>query len=95
MGFGGPVWHASVGRLAGEEAREAMARRILNGVGDVSLGEWVERGRPILHIRRRLSDAEAPVVGPVVDIRGTDEAEARMRVMRLYLPPAVSWRTPF
>lgn len=94
MNVGGPVWHASVGRIQDEYAREAMARRILAGVGDSALGEWVERGRPILHIRRRLSDAESAVVGPVLDIRGTAEAETRMRVMRLYLPPSLG-RVPF
>ena len=94
MGFGGPVWHASVGRLQDEAAREAMARRILDGVGDIALGEWVERGRPILHIRRRLSETEAAIVGPGGDIRGTDEADARMRVMRLYLPPGLG-QVPF
>lgn len=89
MGFGGPVWHASVGRLSGEDARERLAREVLSGCGDASLGEWVERDRPVLHIRRRLTAEEAAGIGPVLDIRGTDEAEARMRVMRLYLPPGM------
>jgi len=92
--LGGPVWHASVrdptGRLSAD-ALEARAREELAGVGDPSLGEWMELGDVgVLHIRRRLSVDEAPSVGPVVDVRGTWEATRRLNRVRRYLPPA--WR---
>lgn len=87
MGFGGPVWHASVSRLDTSDAKEALALVVLSGCGDARLGEWRERGPKAFHIRRRLTDDEAAAIGPAVDIRGTPEAAARMRVMRLYLPP--------
>lgn len=89
------MWHASVGRLGTQDAREELARRVLDGCGDASLGEWVEPGLLALHVRRRLTQEEAEAVGPVLDIRGTADAEARMRVMRLYLPPSFRYADPF
>lgn len=59
-----------------------MAERALRGVGDAALGEWRETGRSgIVHLRRRLSDAERRAAGNlgVRDIRGTDEEAARFR----------------
>jgi hypothetical protein len=88
------VWHASIGRLPSVEDREKLARKVLDGVGHASLGEWVERGH-IVHLRRRLTDDEARDIGPVVDIRGTDEAYQRMAVARLYLPTEFVNRPPF
>lgn len=41
-------------------------------------GEWLERGDLALHLRRRLRGAEARSVGPVVDVRGTAEQQARL-----------------
>ena len=58
-----------------------LARMFLNGVGDASLGEWVEAGeRGVFHVRRRLSAAEQEEFGiPVVrDVRGTPEYEGRL-----------------
>ena len=89
------MWHASIGRLATVEAREQLARDVLDGVGDAALGEWIERDRPVLHLRRRLTAVEAAGIGPVVDIRGTYEAQQRMRVARLYLPTALVNSEPF
>jgi hypothetical protein len=56
---------------------EAEAVRQLTGVGDPALGEWREWTGHAFHIRRRLSDREMPKVGPVVDIRRTQEALRR------------------
>jgi hypothetical protein len=69
---------------------EPDADRVLRGLGDPRLGEWREwTGTGYLHIRRRLSAAEQARVGPVADIRGTEEARARARVLgpRLALVP--------
>lgn len=57
------------------------AERQLAGVGDASLGEWREKGRAAVHLRRRLSDREQRSIGPAVDVRGTPEA--LQRAMRL------------
>lgn len=89
MGLGGPVWHASVKFLPNNSNRwdrspgtlpllESQARRVLYGVGEASRGEWSERGGwEFFHLRRRLSTEEELLVGPVMDIRGTPEAERR------------------
>ena len=55
----------------------------LAGLGDPRAGEWRERGERAFHIRRRLSDREMILVGPAVDIRGSEEA--RIRAIRLGL----------
>lgn len=82
MNFGGPVWHASGGGPTEAISRE-LARMALRGVGDASLGEWTEvgrrvGGRVIVHIRRRLSRAEEPLVNTLRDIRGTPEERERL-----------------
>lgn len=94
MGLGGPVWHASVASLGtrrlGERDLRRMARKVLDGVGDRMMGEWEEWTGRAFHIRRRLAPWEQASVGPVVDIRGTDEARTRALVLgdRLSLAPA-------
>lgn len=79
------MWHAS-GRGAGEAASLAIAQRALEGVGDASLGEWIETGSPgsgVVHVRRRLSSREATNRGIVVrDIRGTPEEARRLAKVR-------------
>lgn len=40
-----------------------------------------------IHVRRRLTPAEAVAVGPVVDVRGTAEAARRLAAVERYLPP--------
>lgn len=61
-------------------------------MGDARLGEWREPARAAFHLRRRLSETEQAVVGPVADIRGTEEARQRAArvgpVLRL-VPPAL------
>lgn len=92
MSLGGPVWHASVAGLKSFEDLEKIARMTLKGVGDSSLGEWVQRRiltvGNIVHIRRRLSLEEQKVTGPAVDIRGTPEAERRLRRAKRWQPYA-------
>ncbi len=91
-GFGGPVWHASAastGALSGlgAEFLERKAREALEGVGDASLGEWTEWTGVAFHVRRRLTAEEQATVGPVVDVRGTKEAQQRMESAWPDLPP--------
>lgn len=43
---------------------KGKARTALDGVGDASLGEWIETGRTAVHLRRRLSDAEVEAARP-------------------------------
>lgn len=59
----------------------------LDGVGDPTLGEWVEVGNTAMHLRRRLSALEQLAVGPVIDVRGTAEGNARVERARRFLPP--------
>ena len=81
MELGGPVWHSSVAGSILKAALEREAERQLFGVGDASLGEWREWTGKAFHIRRRLSEREQRAVGPVEDIRRSDEA--RMRAGRV------------
>lgn len=56
----------------------------LIGVGTAQ--QWEEKGERAYHIRRRLTPKEQARVGPVLDIRGTDEARRRFEVVRQWLP---------
>ena len=82
-GWGGPVWHASVGSPAhGDGSLERAARELLAGVGDADAGEWLEYGTAagairVCHLRRRLTDAEACAIGPARDVRGSPEHRRR------------------
>lgn len=74
------MWHAS-GRSIGGQSSAQIARNALRGVGDATLGEWLESGsRGIVHVRRRLSLGEQETFGiPFVrDIRGSDEERDRL-----------------
>lgn len=64
---------------------QQIVRRALRGVGDAALGEWTEQGTA-LHLRRRLTHAEAALVGPVRDIRDTEEERMRMEALLAALP---------
>lgn len=92
MQLGGPVWHVSAATpgLAIPALLEAECRRQLAEVGDASLGEWPEWTGHAFHLRRRLNTREQRKVGPVVDIRGTQEARQRAQRLgtRLKLVPA-------
>ena len=60
--------------------------KALEGIGDATLGEYHEWSGRAYHLRRRLSVDEAALIGPVVDVRGTPEAELRLRPVRHLLP---------
>jgi len=83
MGFGGPVWHASIRTYSGNMAlAKEQAIKALAGVGDAALGEWHEVGSMAYHVRRRLSAAECAESGLVMrDIRGTGEERKRVRAL--------------
>src|SRR4051812_6751332 len=88
MDLGGPVWHASA-RAINEPSSWRMAVNALAGVGDAGLGEWRERGENgVMHLRRRLSDAERAMAGNlgVRDIRGTAEERARFTALFAAVP---------
>lgn len=67
------------------ETSLGIATRALDGVGDASLGEWIEdgsEGSGVVHVRRRLSTREAGNHGLVVrDIRWTEEERRRLAVV--------------
>jgi hypothetical protein len=85
MNFGGPVWHASAAH-APERRLKATVVDELAGVGDAGLGEWHEWSGKAYHVRRRLSEDEQKLVGPVIDIRGTVEATMRLMPVQRILP---------
>jgi hypothetical protein len=75
------VWHASVSGFSRQACRY-KALQALDGVGDEKLGQWEEIGEKAVHVRRRLTDDEAKMVGGVRDIRGTQEARAIVERLR-------------
>lgn len=88
--YGGPVWHASAAptRFAlGEATLRERALAALLGVGDTLRGEWYEWSGRVYHVRRRLTEEEERLVGPVVDVRGTPEGARRHGRMRPFLSP--------
>lgn len=77
------MWHAS-GRASRGKSSAQIALNALRGVGDVTLGEWIETGaRGVVHVRRRLSAIEQETFGlPTVrDIRGTEEEWKRLAAL--------------
>jgi hypothetical protein len=94
MCLGGPVWHASAAPYKStfspsKHELRALALKALEGVGDASLGQWEEWTGKAFHVRRRLSAEEQKDVGPVVDVRGTQEAferAIRARKIAPYIP---------
>jgi hypothetical protein len=58
----------------------------LEGVGDLE-HEWREWTGRAYHIRRRLTYVEQSAVGPVIDLRGTDEALRRFEACRKTINP--------
>lgn len=88
MELGGPVWHSSVAG-APKHVAAVLAARVLDGVGSRIAGEWHEWTGKAYHIRRRLTQEEMNVTGPVVDIRGTPEAVMRLALVRHIVPPEI------
>lgn len=77
------MWHAST---PASQHAERILEEALRGVGDASRGEWTIRSPQFLHLQRRLTVAEDAVVGPLRDIRGTEEAR-RLLAAVPSLPP--------
>lgn len=89
-GYGGPVWHASAAPTRwplSEGLLRALAQLALEGVGDALLGEWHEWSGRAYHLRRRLTEAEAELIGAVVDVRGTPEGAKRLARIERFMPP--------
>lgn len=83
-GYGGPVWHASVHPIRGEvseEDAEAAALRVLEGVGDPGRGQWIGSSEVAVHVRRRLTEEEEAITGPMKDLRDTPAGELRVSLM--------------
>lgn len=72
------MWHASVANGPKDQC-QAGALEALAKVGDSSRGEWHEWTGKAYHLRRRLSEMEERMTGPVRDIRETAEAVARVK----------------
>jgi hypothetical protein len=99
MGLGGPVWHASAMPTHDHwvtpprRACHRFALAALEGVGDAGLGQWEEWTGAAYHVRRRLAPDEQLAVGPVVDVRHTDEARRRIgrlpATIRAQLPAVI------
>jgi hypothetical protein len=66
-----------------------LAMRALEGCGSTVLGQWVEDQRRggVVHVRRRLTPAEASHVNELRDIRGSVEERDRLTVITCALPP--------
>lgn len=58
-------------------------------MGDPALGEWVEWTGYAYHIRRRLTPEEQTIVGPIVDVRDTDDGRLRVQRMWKWIGPLV------
>lgn len=80
MGFGGPVWHASIAWLANQRPKTKVLRNIadelLKAVGTPDQ-QWEELRPRAFHLRRRLTALEQTYTGVAQDIRGTREAKWR------------------
>jgi hypothetical protein len=87
MGFGGPVWHAS-GRGKDVLTSRWLAMRAMEGCGSALLGQWVEdqRAGGVIHVRRRLTPAEATHVNELRDIRGSLEERERIGAIACVVP---------
>lgn len=84
IAYHGSLHHRSMNTIISEQTERAF--RALRGVGDGHLGQWVEKPRDVIHLRRRLSTVEA--AGFILrDVRGTPEAEQLLAPLRRYLPP--------
>ena len=64
---------------------EDIAFYTLEGYGDEAAGTWQEMRGRTFHLRRRLAPAEASLVGPVIDVRGTPEAARRLLAVEKYV----------
>jgi hypothetical protein len=67
--------------------RRRLALQALKGVGGML--QWEEDRPMAYHIRRRLTDAEAQITGPVRDLRRSAEGQERFERVRASLPAQV------
>lgn len=85
------MWHASAMAAPWltpiRATLRAEAMEALVGAGNEALGQWEEWTGRSYHVRRRLALHEAALTGPVLDIRGTEEARRRLAAVRRWLPP--------
>lgn len=72
------MWHVSVAHSE-RKTRRRMALKILRGLGDSALGEWIEDNAIAYHVKRRLTAGEEARTGGVIDLRGTIEGDDIMR----------------
>jgi hypothetical protein len=78
------VWHASVSYRGNPRSTPSLAalatraERVLQSVGDPTVGEWGEIGTIAFHLRRRLTDAEWGGKPWGYDLRGTPEGDRRL-----------------
>lgn len=82
------MWHVSAQHPDGQDASLEACFAALEDVGDAAKGEWVEEGirRPLMHLKRRLSDAEDELVGGIKDLRGSKEQRVRVRELLVAAP---------
>lgn len=82
------MWHVSAQHPAGEDASLDACYAAIEDVGDAEKGEWVEEGVrwPLMHIKRRLSDAEDELVGGIQDLRNTKAQRVRVRELLAAAP---------
>lgn len=89
------MWHASVSPIGGVPTSRNtaqlfdLATAALRDVGDATAGEWREVGDKAVHLRRRLTEAEAAPIGPVRDLRGSPEARGRLFRASQWMPPVL------
>lgn len=87
MGFGGPVWHVSIGGpIKNKDRFKKLALEALQGVGDESQ-EWHEWTGVCYHIRRRLNADEQKIIGPAIDCRRSGEGRERFERIKDTLHP--------
>jgi len=65
---------------------QRIALCALEGVGNARLGEWREFTGKAFHIRRRLRPTEEMLIGPVIDLRSSQEGVERFERMKPFIP---------
>lgn len=83
------MWHASVaGHALASAVRRRLALQALHGVG-LETAQWEEERSIAYHVRRRLTDTEAVLVGAVRDLRKSVEGYERFERIKAELPIVV------
>lgn len=72
--------------MTDEQQLWLFAIAALNGVGDPTLGEWRERGKIAVHLRRRLTPMEWGGRPWGMDYRDTPEGVRRLALVMRWLP---------